>query len=209
MKQKLLLHETKAQSMWCYVGHIRRCAHADWSLHLVSSCLALCRQGRAFGGTAPKADMAQLSKALNEVVDQLRPSQEEQERQKAAFEQVRSTLLHQWPEAKVHLFGSTANCLSICNNNDIDVCLELPEGIEDQVANAPALLAYCAVLRAATALLQNFSCTLSDAAPVCLLCHQYHSTCSLLEDTLLRTVINHGVFQLCCTTFLQLMTLRA
>ncbi len=80
--------------------------------------------------------MEQLSKALNEVVDQLRPTQEEQERQKAAFDQVRSTLLHQWPEAKVHLFGSTANCLSICNNNDIDVCLELPEGIEDQVANA-------------------------------------------------------------------------
>ncbi|KAA6429974.1 MAG: Nucleotidyltransferase family [Trebouxia sp. A1-2] len=89
-------------------------------------------QGRAFGGTAPKADMGQLSQALNEVVDQLRPSQEEQQRQKAAFEQVRSTLVHQWPEAKVHLFGSTANCLSICNNNDIDVCLELPEGIEDQ-----------------------------------------------------------------------------
>ena len=80
--------------------------------------------------------MGQLSNALNEVVDQLRPSQVEQERQKAAFEQVRSTLLHQWPQAKVHLFGSTANCLSICNNNDIDVCLELPEGIEDQVGNA-------------------------------------------------------------------------
>ncbi len=124
----------KHKSIWCYVGYIRRCAHAKWSLQLGSSCVALCRQGRAFGGTAPKADMGQLSKALNEVVDQLRPSQEEQERQKAAFEQVRSTLLHQWPEAKVHLFGSTANCLSICNNNDIDVCLELPEGIEDQVS---------------------------------------------------------------------------
>ena len=90
--------------------------------------------------------MGQLRKALNEVVDQLRPSQEEQERQKAAFEQVRSTLLHQWPEAKVHLFGSTANCLSICNNNDIDVCLELPEGIEDQVANAPG---FAGILRCA------------------------------------------------------------
>ena len=93
----------------------------------------MCRQGRAFAGAVPKADMGQLSQALTEVVDQLRPSPDEQERQKVAFEQVRSTLLCQWPAAKVHLFGSTANCLSICNNNDIDVCLELPEGIEDQV----------------------------------------------------------------------------
>ena len=95
----------------------------------------MCRQSRAFGGAVPKADMGQLSKGLQEVVDQLRPTQEEQQRQKEAFEQVHSTLLQQWPEANVHLFGSTANCLSICNNNDIDVCLELPESISDQVTS--------------------------------------------------------------------------
>lgn len=80
--------------------------------------------------------MGELSAGLHGVVDQLRPSQEEQERQKEAFQQVRSTLLREWPEAQVHLFGSTANCLSICNNNDIDVCLELPEGVPDQVGFA-------------------------------------------------------------------------
>ena len=42
-----------------------------------------------------------------------------------------------WPEGSVHLFGSTANCLSITNNNDIDVCLELPELPEEQ-ASCPA-----------------------------------------------------------------------
>ena len=81
----------------------------------------------------PKADMAQLSKSLREVVDTLRPSPEEQHRQKEAFQQVRSVLLKQWSDGQVHLFGSTANCLSICNNNDIDVCLELPQDVEDQV----------------------------------------------------------------------------
>lgn len=81
----------------------------------------------------PKADMAQLSKSLQEVVDTLRPSPEEQQRQKEAFQQVRSVLLQQWSDAQVHLFGSTANCLSICNNNDIDVCLELPQDVQDQV----------------------------------------------------------------------------
>lgn len=38
-----------------------------------------------------------------------------------------------WPEGVVHLFGSTANCLAITNNNDIDVCLELPVLEDDQV----------------------------------------------------------------------------
>ena len=38
----------------------------------------------------------------------------------------------------MHLFGSTANCLAITHNNDIDVCLELPALEDDQVrANAP------------------------------------------------------------------------
>ena len=86
-----------------------------------------------FGHPTPKADMAQLSKSLVEVVDTLRPSPEEQQRQKEAFQQVRSVLLRQWTTAKVHLFGSTANCLSICNNNDIDVCLELSHDVQEQV----------------------------------------------------------------------------
>ena len=82
--------------------------------------------------------MAQLSKSLEEVVDTLRPSPEEQQRQKEAFKRVRSVLLQQWSEAQVHLFGSTANCLSICNNNDIDVCLELPQVVQDQVTTCYA-----------------------------------------------------------------------
>ena len=77
--------------------------------------------------------MAQLSRSLQEVVDTLRPSPKEQQRQKQAFQQVQAVLLQHWPAAQVHLFGSTANCLSICNNNDIDVCLELPEDVLDQV----------------------------------------------------------------------------
>lgn len=42
-------------------------------------------------------------------------------------------LLKRWPEGKVHVFGSTANCLSICNNNDIDVCFEMDIPNDDQV----------------------------------------------------------------------------
>ncbi len=50
-----------------------------------------------------------------------------------ALEAVRSALIKRWPDSKVHLFGSTANQLSICNNNDIDVCLELPDLPSDAV----------------------------------------------------------------------------
>ena len=50
-----------------------------------------------------------------------------------ALEAVRLALVKRWPNSKVHLFGSTANQLSICNNNDIDVCLELPDLQTDTV----------------------------------------------------------------------------
>jgi predicted nucleotidyltransferase len=45
---------------------------------------------------------------------------------------VKSLLQARYPGAGVHLFGSVANGLSVRNNNDIDVCLEL-QGVEDQV----------------------------------------------------------------------------
>lgn len=54
-----------------------------------------------------------------------------------ALEAVRSALIKRWPDSKVHLFGSTANQLSICNNNDIDVCLELPDLPSDAVRPDP------------------------------------------------------------------------
>ncbi len=75
------------------------------------------------------------------------------------------------------------------------------------------LLAYCAVLRVA-----HKHCCSTSLAPFLMLhlyacCAvksvQYYSTCSLLEDIFVCTVINHGVFQLCCSAFLQLMTLTA
>ena len=50
-----------------------------------------------------------------------------------ALEALRVALTKRWPDCKVHLFGSTANQLSICNNNDIDVCLELPDLASDTV----------------------------------------------------------------------------
>lgn len=37
---------------------------------------------------------------------------------------------HDSTRLQVHLFGSAANGLSICHNNDIDVCLEMP-GLPD------------------------------------------------------------------------------
>lgn len=57
------------------------------------------------------------------------PSAEERATQQAAFGAVSSLLQARWPGARVHLFGSVANGLSVRHNNDIDVCLEL-EGIE-------------------------------------------------------------------------------
>jgi DNA polymerase sigma len=92
-------------------------------------------------GAKPKADMAQLDAELVELVQRLRPTEEEKKRQNDALEAVRAALTQRWPDCKVHLFGSTANHLSICNNNDIDVCLELPDLPNDPVTPPPQIVA--------------------------------------------------------------------
>lgn len=58
---------------------------------------------------------------------------EEQQRQRKAFERVQEVLTARWPHARVHLFGSVANGLSVRSNNDLDVCLEMAEVGDDQV----------------------------------------------------------------------------
>lgn len=56
----------------------------------------------------------------------------EHQAQLDVFEGVKALLQARYPGARVHLFGSVANGLSVRHNNDIDVCLEL-EGVDDQV----------------------------------------------------------------------------
>lgn len=80
---------------------------------------------RQHDGRLPKADMRQLDAALTQLADSLMPTTEERAQQVQAFEGVRSLLRARYPGARVHLFGSVANGLSVRHNNDIDVCLEL------------------------------------------------------------------------------------
>lgn len=62
------------------------------------------------------------------------PPAEENAAQQRAFDAVRTLLQARWPGARVHLFGSVANGLSVRHNNDIDVCLELENiALDDQV----------------------------------------------------------------------------
>ena len=77
--------------------------------------------------------MAALNSALEELVVSLRPSGEELAQQEEAFGKVSRVLKARWPHAKVHQFGSTANRLNVCNNNDIDMCLEVLEPENDPV----------------------------------------------------------------------------
>ncbi|KAK9809730.1 hypothetical protein WJX73_000583 [Symbiochloris irregularis] len=81
--------------------------------------------GGAILAAGPAADAATLNTALHQLVDELKPMPAEVEGRTQAFELVQAVLLARWPEAKVHVFGSSANNLSICNNNDVDMTLEL------------------------------------------------------------------------------------
>ena len=78
--------------------------------------------------------MAALNSVLEELVESLKPSDEELAQQEAAFSRVSRVLKARWPHAKVHQFGSTANRLNVCNNNDIDMCLEVLEPENDAVS---------------------------------------------------------------------------
>ena len=59
-------------------------------------------------------------------------------------------LLQRWPHGEVHLFGSVAASLSICNNNDIDVCLELST-VGDDTVGTNSQLCHASRVRQSTA----------------------------------------------------------
>lgn len=71
-----------------------------------------------------------LNAQLLKLIEGLRPTELELTARAQAFEFVQDLLNARWSDARVHVFGSTANQLSIVNNNDIDMCLELP-GLPD------------------------------------------------------------------------------
>ena len=79
--------------------------------------------------TTPKlrAPLDVLDHDLTSLAASLAPSSEERQRHALALEAVRKVLQKEWPNSRVHLFGSTANDLCIGANNDIDVCIELPQ----------------------------------------------------------------------------------
>lgn len=89
---------------------------------------------RGNGARLPARDWEQLDARLQDLASSLAPTPEEQQRQQAAFDRVRAVLLRRWPHARVHLFGSVANGLSVRSSNDLDVCLELPDVGDDQAA---------------------------------------------------------------------------
>lgn len=95
------------------------------------------QQPRAFFGHLPELDTS-----LRALADSLMPTEAERQQQMAAFGAVKATLLQRWPGARVHLFGSVANGLSVRHNNDIDVCLEIKlDGSEEEQQAAKSELA--------------------------------------------------------------------
>ena len=89
-------------------------------------------------GARPKCDMAFLNEELLALVETVRPTPGEVEARDAALAAVKKVLVDIWPAAKVELFGSCANGLSVAAANDIDVCLVLPPGVADDTPGKAA-----------------------------------------------------------------------
>ena len=101
-------------------------------------------------GARPKCDMAALDEELVALVETVRPTPDEVAARDAALEAVTEVLTAIWPAAKVELFGSCANGLSVAAANDIDVCLVLPPGVADDTpGKAVAVEAAAAALAGA------------------------------------------------------------
>lgn len=77
--------------------------------------------------------MPALSTLLVNIAGSLRAPASESRAQQEAFQGVTRIVKEKWPHARLELFGSAANGLSIGQNNDIDVCLVLDERDASQV----------------------------------------------------------------------------
>ena len=93
---------------------------------------------RSHDGRRPRCDMIALNENLISLARGLAPSQQDHDKCQRAFEHTRQILTNRWPKAKVVLFGSFANGLSVKSSNDIDVCLIMDwvEGAESSVKEA-------------------------------------------------------------------------
>eukprot|EP00192_Tetraselmis_astigmatica_P007397 CAMPEP_0117659414 /NCGR_PEP_ID=MMETSP0804-20121206/6420_1 /TAXON_ID=1074897 /ORGANISM="Tetraselmis astigmatica, Strain CCMP880" /LENGTH=751 /DNA_ID=CAMNT_0005466071 /DNA_START=30 /DNA_END=2284 /DNA_ORIENTATION=- len=97
------------------------------------------KKGGKCGHGMLKGNKEDITAGLMEIVEQITPTQEEIAKQKECFGIVTEALKAQWPQCKVHLFGSCANTLSVRNNNDLDISLELKEAGDDYGKKADAV----------------------------------------------------------------------
>lgn len=82
---------------------------------------------RSHDGRAPLCNMDELNQGLEAIAKDLTPTEEEHAAWIAAFNAVKHFLGNEWPNSEVVLFGSAANGLSVRQNNDIDVCIQIDD----------------------------------------------------------------------------------
>jgi hypothetical protein len=66
---------------------------------------------------------ARISKVMIKLYKDLQPTQQEVEKKNKFFSRLAHIVKDKWPDAQLHLFGSSANQLCLKGSSDIDVCL--------------------------------------------------------------------------------------
>jgi DNA polymerase sigma len=66
---------------------------------------------------------AKISKILIKLHKDLTPTKQELEKKEKFFNRLVGIIKGKWPEAELHIFGSSASQLGVRGNSDIDVCL--------------------------------------------------------------------------------------
>lgn len=72
----------------------------------------------------------QLTACALNLYDTLVPTEAEINRKHAFFNWLQGLIRSEWPEVKLHMFGSTANRLCVTGSSDVDVCLITPPSFD-------------------------------------------------------------------------------
>ena len=71
-------------------------------------------------------DITSFTPQLMAIYESLTPPEEEKLKQRQLLQYLQKLVTQEWPDARLHLYGSCANSFG-ASNSDIDVCLQIPD----------------------------------------------------------------------------------
>uniref|UniRef100_A0A0E0JUU8 RNA uridylyltransferase n=1 Tax=Oryza punctata TaxID=4537 RepID=A0A0E0JUU8_ORYPU len=85
-------------------------------------------------------DIDAFTPGLLSLYESLKPSEEHKAKQRQLIDSLTKSVIKEWPNAQLHLYGSCANSFGT-SHSDVDVCLEIDTAAEENIAELLLALA--------------------------------------------------------------------